>query len=400
MELDSALGYVVAPGHGSRTKNFPFRPQPLCWEEVGGPRWWGGDGGGKVVEESTDLRRGQPGDGGGRRTCHARQRVGEEAYRIWMRDDGRDDRAVRVGGGRCLGVYLQCQHGGRATSAPMATSGDGRRERVDRAEGNAVGRSQQRRTGEREGERCGQMERGKGATKEECEEDRSSRHRGRIEGKGGGGGSTGEIEEDDLKHGGEQSGATARRSGAAAREGSEAAAGREGRWNGARAAEQPGGVGRRVPELADGQRHKTAATTVDGGATAKTEGTGRNSMTQATHHGRRRLRKSSRISGANSSSSSLSPSSLSRLHCHNDVHVEGQARSQKTSFPSRTWHNLREKWRSSMTARPCMPMYSICQMRLLMWTVDKILKVPDVNCLTEDGAPSAIFPVAMTLSTA
>uniref|UniRef100_A0A0D3H6W4 Uncharacterized protein n=1 Tax=Oryza barthii TaxID=65489 RepID=A0A0D3H6W4_9ORYZ len=70
--------------------------------------------------------------------------------------------------------------GGRATSAPTATSGDGRRERVDGAEGSAVGRSQRRRTGEREGERCGQMERGKGATKEECEEDQSSRHRGRI----------------------------------------------------------------------------------------------------------------------------------------------------------------------------------------------------------------------------
>lgn len=70
--------------------------------------------------------------------------------------------------------------GGRATSALMATSGDGRRERVDGAEGSAVGRSQRRRTREREGERCGQMERGKGATKEECEEDRSSRHRGRI----------------------------------------------------------------------------------------------------------------------------------------------------------------------------------------------------------------------------
>ncbi|EAZ17187.1 hypothetical protein OsJ_32695 [Oryza sativa Japonica Group] len=32
------------------------------------------------------------------------------------------------------------------------------------------------------------------------------------EGKGGGGGSTGEIEEDELKHGGEQSGAMARQS--------------------------------------------------------------------------------------------------------------------------------------------------------------------------------------------
>nr|ABF99787.1 hypothetical protein LOC_Os03g62220 [Oryza sativa Japonica Group] len=82
-----------------------------------------------------------------------------------------------------------------------------------------------------------------------------------------------------------------RRGEAERRRGSEAAAGREGRWNGARAAEQPGGVGRRVLELADGRRHKTAATTVNGAATARTEGTGRNSMTRAAHRGRRRLRK-------------------------------------------------------------------------------------------------------------
>uniref|UniRef100_A0A0E0QRG1 Uncharacterized protein n=1 Tax=Oryza rufipogon TaxID=4529 RepID=A0A0E0QRG1_ORYRU len=194
--------------------------------------------------------------------------------------------------------------GGRVTSAPMVTSGDGRRERVDGAEGSAVGRSQRRRTGEREGERCGQMERGKGATKEECEEDRSSRHRGRI-------GNTTPVA----------------------------------LWVG-----------------------------------------------------------TSHISGANSS-----PSSLSRLHCHNDVHVEGQkdfvdnlldtaVKCMRTASLIYTLSTGEEpederpildmaQFRQEMEVLDdgtAMPMDSAPNSSL---DVDKILKVLDVNCLTEDGVP-------------